>query len=82
MSRSYPIWIDVDSCIYKSNKSYGARDTNIQKIYVGSSGSNSHKLVELKTTKRVENGVIIFRFSVDGKILKERKFCEKTQKPL
>jgi len=65
MSRSYPIWNDVEACIYKYSKSYGARDTSSVTIYVGTSGSNSHELVQHCTTKREEGDYTIFRFGVN-----------------
>ena len=79
-SRSYPIWIDVNACIYKSSKSYGARDTNEQTIYVGTSRSNSHEIANIKTTRREIDGQIVFKFSVDDEILKELRFDAKTKK--
>lgn len=42
MSRSYPIWHQVQNCSYKSNKSYGNRNYGKETIFVGSSKNNSH----------------------------------------
>ena len=80
MSRQYPIWVEVEACIYGSGKSYGAKDTNSQSIKVGSSSTNSHDLVEFITTKREYSeykgfkDVIVFKSSLDGVVLKEKIF--------
>ena len=81
-SRSYPIWIDVQACIYQSSKSYGAKDTNSQTIYVGTNKKNSHELARICTTRREIDGEIVFKFSVDGEVLKTMKFDAKTKKPI
>lgn len=78
--QQYPIYNRVEACIYKSNKSYGAKDTSSSHIFVGSSAKNSHLLAEPCTTKRFKflekyNRVVIsFRFYVDGICLKEMIF--------
>lgn len=79
MSRQYPIWIDVQACVYGSNKSYGAKDTNEQKILVGSSRTNSHELSTIINYKKRYHhekygSVISFRTKVDGIILNEMIF--------
>jgi len=79
MARSYPIWIEVDACIYKSSKSYGARDCNNQKIYVGTSKNNSHLLAEITTTKKVIGEETIFKFWLDGKVIKTTVMNNKTK---
>ena len=87
MSQQYPIWNDVEACIYKSNKSYGARDTNHFKQYVGSSSKNSTKHVEFTTTKRLMSSykgyenVWVFRTSLDGIVLKASIFEDNKGKP-
>jgi len=65
MAHSYPIWNDVEACIYKTSKSFGARNTSTTKVYVGTSKSNSELLVEHVTTKRIVGDFTIFRFGVD-----------------
>lgn len=84
MSHSYPIWNDVDACIYSSSKSFGARDTSKTTVYVGTSASNSTKLVEHITTRRQDGEYTVFRFGVDyGKgleVLKTLWMHTKTQK--
>ncbi len=76
---SYPIWNEVEACNYGSNKSWGSKDTMSLTQRIGSSASNSHKFVQIVTTKRpctLKDGSagIIFRFSADGVILKETIF--------
>ena len=79
-SRSYPIWTKVEACIYKSNKSFGAKDTSTQTIMVGTSAKNSHEIAQICTTRREVDNEIIFKFSVDDEILKEIRFDKKTKK--
>jgi hypothetical protein len=79
MSYSKPIWHDVTACIYQGNKSYGAKETSESKVLVGSSAKNSHQLAHLITTRRFEThpdygNICVFRFSVDGFVLKELIF--------
>lgn len=81
-SRSYPIWTDVQACIYQSSKSFGAKDTSHQTIYVGTSRSNSHQIAEICTTRREIDDKIVFKFSVDGEIVKTMTFDAKTKKPI
>ncbi len=81
--QQYPIYNRVEACIYKSNKSYGAKDTSSSNIFVGSSAKNSHLLAEPCTTKRFifskkyNQAVVSFRFYVDGICLKEMIFEDK-----
>ena len=78
MSRSYPIWNKIEACIYKSDKSFGARDTSKNEIYVGTSAKNSHLLAEVITTRREEGDNIVFRLGVDGKVVKKIVMNKKT----
>lgn len=82
MSRSYPIWTEITACNYKSSKSFGSKETSHQKIYVGAGKNHSHLLAEITTTKRVIDGIVYFKFSYDGNIVKEIKMCEKTKQIL
>lgn len=79
MAHSYPIWTDVTACNYKGSKSFGSKETSIQDIYVGTSATNSHKLVTIKTTRRIIDDIIYFRFSYDGNIVKEIKMNKNTK---
>lgn len=81
MSRSYPIWVDVTACTYKSSKSYGAKEVNDQKILVGSSRTNSHELVHIVNYKRQyseygkhKEPVVVFKTKVDGITVKALVF--------
>jgi hypothetical protein len=65
MAYSYPIWNEVEACIYKSSKSYGALDTSSTVIKVGTSAKNSEKLVEHTTTRRTDGDYTVFTFGVD-----------------
>ena len=44
MSKSYPIWIDVSGDNYKTDKSFGSRDSVSMDIKVGSSKTYSNEL--------------------------------------
>ena len=83
---SYPIWNKVEACIYKSDKSYGAKDTSHSTVLVGSSVKNSHQLVDVTTTKRFgfntkyNKVVCSFRYYVDGICLKEMIFSDNNGK--
>ena len=82
MAYNYPIWVDVEACIYNSSKSYGAKNTNHQTIRVGSSSKNSHILSDIVNYKKEFNhekygDVISFRTRIDGVIVKELIFENK-----
>jgi hypothetical protein len=84
MAYPYPIWIDVTACIYNSSKSYGAKNTNTQRILVGSGPKNSELHCEIITTKRFKEhpkygSVIVFMTSINNKILNISVF-ENTKK--
>ena len=79
MSYSYPIWHNVSACHYKTDKSFGGKNTSVDNIDVGSSPKNSYRLVNSITTRRFEihpvyGKICIFRYSVDGIIVKEMIF--------
>ena len=66
MSRAYPIWNDVDACIYKGGKSYGAHDTSEATVFVGTSKNNSEQLARTVTTRRPYGPAhTVFKFGVD-----------------
>ena len=69
---SYPIWMQVRSCIYKSSKSYGIRQNGLTEVFVGSSAQNSHAFADIEITHR-DMGELgkSFRLYVDGQIIKE-----------
>jgi len=71
MSRQYPIYNKVTACIYKSDKSYGVRETGEVEVLVGTSSKNSHHFVKHSTTHRIhDNGDREYRFYVDGQVIK------------
>jgi len=80
MSRAYPIWNEVEACIYQSSKSFGAKQSSNVNVKVGTSARNSHDFVNHCVTHReLENGDKEFRFYVDGKCVK-RGLVEKVTK--
>lgn len=69
--RSYPIWNEVEACIYNSSKSYGAKQQSNVNVKVGTSARNSHDFLTHRTTCRdLEDGSKEFRFYVDNKLIK------------
>lgn len=82
MAYSYPIWNNIVACIYKSDKSFGAKDTSENNISVGSSSKNSHHFVNQIVTRRFKNeykgfkNVCVFKISLDDIVLKEMIFEE------
>ena len=80
MAYSYPIWNNVQACIYGSSKSWGARDTCDVNVSVGSSAKYSNHFVNHITTKReIEKDLFEFRFYVDNKIIKRALFDKKNK---
>jgi hypothetical protein len=79
--KSYPIWNNVEACIYKSPKSYGVKKDGKVKVCVGTSASNSHDFVEHVTTYRqLSDGSREYRFYVDGKCIKRAVLHNKADK--
>lgn len=76
--RSYPIWNQVEACIYKSPKHFGAKDTSQTQVFVGTSKSNSELLVTHTTTRRIEGDFTIFKFGVNEKVLFTKYMNTKT----
>ena len=76
MAYSYPIWNEINACIYQSGKSYGVKETGQNTIYVGSSASNSHEFLQTIITKRNIGDTIVFSFSVDDVIIKQMTFSK------
>jgi hypothetical protein len=76
---SYPIWNNVEACIYKTSKSYGARKTGAVEVVVGTSRVNSHHFVNHRTTHRtLDDGSREFRFYVDDVCLKRARLAKKS----
>ena len=84
MSKSYPIWHQIENCGYKSDKSYGNQNTGNETIFVGSSAKNSHELVKTTVTRRQayfnDESVIVFRYAVDSVVVKIAIFEDKNGK--
>lgn len=87
MSQSYPIWNDVTACIYKSNRSWGARDVSNVTVNVGSSASNSTVLCSHQTTrkkvfsKNLDQWFYVFKFYVNNVCLVAAIFYEEKGRP-
>jgi hypothetical protein len=62
VSYSWPIWHDVTACNYKGSKSWGSRDTGEVTVYVGTSATNSHELVQHVTTRVEQGDYTVYRF--------------------
>lgn len=74
---SYPIWIDVLSCIYKSPKSYGVRREGNQNVYVGTSRRNSHHFARIRLTHRQhDNGDRTYHLYVDDMLIKKARLTD------
>lgn len=69
--RQYPIWVDVESCVYKSDKSYGIKSTGKQKIFVGTSKRNSHLFTKVEIQKTIVSEGTLFSYFVDDVLIKE-----------
>ena len=82
--KSYPIWNEVKSCLYKSDKSWGGKDHSDIKIKVGSSANNSHVLGKIQTIRKTvatatghntaPTEEVHFILQLDGKPLKTMIF--------
>ena len=70
----YPIWNKVTSCIYKSPKSYGVRETGEVEVLIGTSSRNSFTfLTHCVTHRQIDDKTREFRFYVDGNCIKKAK---------
>jgi len=68
---SYPIWNNIQACIYKGDKSYGVKSEGVVNVLVGTSQTNSHNfLTHTTTVKRHNKDLQEFRFYVDNKLIK------------
>jgi hypothetical protein len=71
MSYAKPIWNDVTSCRYNSNKSWGGHNDVSTTTYTGSSPSNSEKLAVVDVSRKFYNDFVVFNFYVDKKLIKQ-----------
>ena len=70
--QQYPIWNQVQACIYKSDKSYGVKERGEVSVKVGTSASNSYNFLNHRTTQKIhDNGDREFRFYVDDVLIKQ-----------
>ena len=80
MGQSYPIWNDIEACIYKGSKSYGVRQTGKVSVYVGTSATNSHLFVNHRVTHRVDDkGLHTYRFYLNDKCVAKAEYNSKTE---
>ena len=80
MSKSYPIWNQVQACIYKSDKSYGVRNEGVVNVKVGTSRTYSYDFVKHVTTvKDIDKHTKEYRFYVDNNLIKQATFNTKTK---
>ena len=71
MSKSYPIWIDVSGDNYKTDKSFGSRDSVSMDIKVGSSRTHSHDLARVSIHWREdEAGTRPFALALAGLVMR------------
>ena len=74
---AYPIWNQITACIYKSDKSYGVRETGEVNVLVGTSNNNSHHFVKHSTTHRkMDDGSREYRFYVDDVCIKRARLAK------
>ena len=79
--KQYPIWNNIQACIYKSPKSYGVRKDGVVNVLVGTSSRRSWDFVQHITTHReLEDGSREYRFYVDGKCIKKAILPKKGDK--
>ena len=71
MSRQYPIWVEIDSCVYNQKKSYGVKNHSTQTVFAGTSSKNSHLLGSVELShKELDNGDRAYTIKVDGIVVK------------
>lgn len=69
--KNYPIWNEINSCAYKSGRSYGVKQTGLVNVHIGTSARNSYTFLRHCVTHReLENGDREYRFYVDDKCIK------------
>ena len=80
MTKSYPIWNEVEACIYNSSKSYGVKERGIVRVKVGTSKTYSFDFVNHKTTKKeITKDLLEYHFYVDDVLIKRSQFNKKTK---
>jgi hypothetical protein len=74
MSRSYPIWVAVTSCIYKGGKSFGVKNHSTMNVKVGTSASDSYDFVKIELVHiqdSDDNKKKTFQLLIDNVLVKE-----------
>lgn len=71
MGYAKPIWNEVTSCKYKSNKSWGGSDDVKTRTLTGSSPSNSHELAIVEVSRKFYDNFVVFNFYLDEKLMKQ-----------
>ena len=67
---SYPIWNEINSCLYKKPKSYGVKDHNTIKTWIGTSKINSWEFSQI-TFKHFKKGDDrIYQIFLDQNLIK------------
>jgi len=80
MAYSYPIYNEVEACIYGSSKNWGAKDTCNVNVKVGSSAKYSNQFVNHTVTrKEIKKNLIEFRFYVNKQIIQRALFDNLTK---
>jgi hypothetical protein len=68
--KSYPIWNQINSCIYKVPKSYGIKDHNTIKTFIGTSKINSWEFAQI-TFRHIRKGDDrIYQIYLDQNLIK------------
>ena len=84
--RQYPIWNEINSCIYSNynkrsgNKSYGVKEHSVIKMKVGTSKQNSFDFATIKqSVRKNDDGTLTFKLKVDdGDSLMDQVILEGT----
>tara|TARA_R100000656_G_scaffold79845_1_gene58629 strand:- start:137 stop:457 length:321 start_codon:yes stop_codon:yes gene_type:complete len=78
---SYPIWNEIKSCLYKKDKSYGIRQHNMIKSFIGTSKKNSHEFAEIEFNVRETPQGKLFQLLIDDNVIKTALFKDIKKEP-
>ena len=79
---SYPIWNEINSCLYKKNKSYGVRKHNTIKTWIGTSKINSWEFAEIEfKVRETQQGSKLFQLLIDNNVIKTAVFKDIKKEP-
>jgi uncharacterized protein YegJ (DUF2314 family) len=80
MAFSYPIWNEIEACIYKSGKSYGVKNDGVNRIKIGTSSRNSWDFVKTRVThQKHEDGTRTYHFYIDDVLYKKATLNKKKE---